>query len=77
MYWRRNVAKQKREMYDIHHRKPRSLGGDNSAENTVKVRKNAHRAWHLLFGNADPYMIANIINSVFIDPDYEFEVKKK
>ena len=45
--------------YDRHHILPRSrckeLGIDPNFEgNTIRVKTNRHRAWHLLFGNKTP-----------------------
>ena len=60
-----------------HHRKPRSLGGDNSKANISNVCRDKHAAWHLLFKNHPPERIALIINNVWLDPDYEFVVVKK
>jgi hypothetical protein len=60
-----------------HHRKPRSLGGDNSSRNRSIVDRDKHNAWHLLFKNHPPERIALIINNVWLDPDYIFVVVRK
>lgn len=60
-----------------HHRKPRSLGGNNSERNISKVNRDKHDAWHLLFRNYNPHQIATIINNVWLDPDYKFVVEKE
>ena len=54
-----------------HHRKCRSHGGSSHPSNISMVTTKQHQAWHLLFGNHYPEMIAKIINRVWIDPDYE------
>lgn len=59
--------KREREM-DIHHRKPRSLGGKNNPENLSEVPITEHRAWHTLFKNFGPIVIAAIINAAWLDP---------
>ena len=41
----------------------------------VSVSK--HRAWHTLFSNYDAQQIANIINEVWLDPQYKFIAVKK
>jgi hypothetical protein len=60
-----------------HHRKPRSLGGKHGEENISLVCSRKHEAWHLLFSNHTPEHIAIIINNVWLDPHYEFIVRKK
>lgn len=55
---------------DIHHRKPRSLGGDDSPRNLVKVPRAKHTAWHTLFANWSPLQIARHINAIWLDADY-------
>ena len=60
-----------------HHRRPRSLGGDNSRENLVTVLDCQHRAWHKLFDNYDPHTIARIINTTWLDPRYELVVRER
>lgn len=54
-----------------HHRKPRSLQGSHEQDNISYVRTNKHSAWHLLFGNYTPEMIAKIITSVWLDPEFK------
>ena len=63
-----------------HHRRPESLGGKRIPENISLVPNHKHRAWHALFKNHPPEVIAQIINKVWLDPDFEFIVvprKKK
>jgi hypothetical protein len=55
-----------------HHRKPRSRGGNSKARNISLVTREKHEAWHLLFRNASPYQIAEIINAIWLDADYVF-----
>lgn len=57
---------------DKHHRKPRSIGGDNSNRNISMVNQKMHRAWHTLFKNKTAYEIAELINEFWLDPDYKF-----
>lgn len=54
-----------------HHRKPKSLGGKSITINVILVPQNKHNAWHLLFDNHTPEMIAKIINQTWLDPMYE------
>lgn len=60
-----------------HHRRPVSLKGSDSFRNISWVSKTRHAAWHTLFGNMTPQDIARTVNSVYLDPDYEFIVRKK
>lgn len=61
----------------IHHRHPRSLGGDSRRVNISLVAEEAHRAWHRLFQNYPPEEIARIINETWLDYRYTFVVRKK
>lgn len=60
-----------------HHRKPQSLGGENTDRNKSYVSVLRHRAWHTLFENMDPYEIAKVINDIWLDRDYILVVHKK
>jgi len=71
------MSKRKREVKSRHHRKPRSLGGDNKNENIIIVSQELHRAWHLLFQNLTPEQICTVINTMWLDPDYYFICKKR
>lgn len=62
--------KEKREV-DIHHRRPRSLGGSNKPENLSTVSKSQHRAWHTLFWNLPPAGIVAVINALWLDPEWK------
>ncbi len=67
----------RRKFYDEHHRKPRSKGGTNEKRNISRVPRKIHECWHILFSNLDPQEIADIINAVWLDPDYKFIVRKR
>ncbi len=47
-----------------HHRRPRSLGGNNAPYNKSYVESTMHCAWHNIFGNMNAYQIANHINEM-------------
>ena len=70
------MAKQKYQT-DEHHRKPRSIGGRNVADNIVIVNKHQHESWHNLFSNMPAPAIVAIINETWIDPDYEISIKRR
>lgn len=55
---------------DIHHRNPRSTGGDNRSSNLSDVDRGQHRAWHRLFHNFGPIVIAGIINQTWLHADW-------
>lgn len=46
-----------------HHNKPRSRGGTNNKENTIKIPWLRHNAWHLLFANKTPEEITELIKT--------------
>jgi hypothetical protein len=62
---------------DRHHRKARSLGGTNIRSNISKVRTADHQAFHRLFGPGLVQNIAEILNAIWIDPDYELVFRKR
>ena len=64
-------------MTSLHHRKPRSLGGRREPKNLVRLPHKKHQAWHLLFANFTPQQIADEINRLYLDPDYEIVVRKR
>ena len=59
-----------------HHRIPVAQGGRHGP--VSRVTKKRHQAWHTLFdGTLKPEDIAAIINTIWLDPRYYFEVKRK
>lgn len=72
--WRKRLNKMH---LDKHHRKPSSLGGDNSEENISHVPIIQHQAWHILFSNHSPHTIAHIINDKWLDPEFELVVRRR
>lgn len=60
-----------------HHRRPKSLGGTDSAQNCSWVQPSQHKAWHRLFDNCPPDSIAHIINAIWLDPSYELVVRRR
>jgi hypothetical protein len=59
-----------------HHRKCRSHG-QGKRGNVVLVRDDYHRAYHLLFANHYPWIVAEILNKTWIDPDYQLICVKR
>lgn len=39
--------------------------------NTVRISKLAHQSYHNLFLNAYPWEVAEVLNLLFIDPDFK------
>ncbi len=64
-------------VYTTHHKKCRSNGGTDDESNLVRVPSHLHIAWHLLFKNWEAELIAKFINEVWIDPNFEFIVRRK
>lgn len=60
-----------------HHRKPKSLGGEDRDFNISMVNDKKHQSWHNLFDNKEPHEIAKIINNIWLDPDFEFIVRRR
>jgi hypothetical protein len=60
-----------------HHRKPRSLGGTRSRENISRIPAKKHTAWHILFQNFSAEQIAEEINRLYLDPDYELVLRRR
>jgi hypothetical protein len=61
----------------VHHRRPTSIGGTNQKRNLRRVLVTQHQAWHTLFHNYEADVIARIINTTWLDPDFEFIVRKR
>jgi len=55
------------EKYNLHHRRPRSLGGSDSPSNLSYVDKKKHNAFHIIFGNANPLQTAHILGILYKD----------
>jgi hypothetical protein len=68
------MSKHKYEPRDKHHRRCKSRQGSDDNSNISSVPQHYHRAWHLLFENLTPHNIAEIINTVWIDPRYRLVV---
>jgi len=68
------MSKKKRRKYRLHrhHRRPRSIGGSNEDFNISLVNRDQHVAWHQLFRNYEPKVIASMISAVWLDPDFYF-----
>lgn len=64
-------------MTDIHHRRARSIGGKGNKRNCIRVPKNQHEAYHLLFRNYTPEIVAEILNKYWIDPNYQLVCLKR
>jgi len=59
--------------YNWHHRKPKVRGGsgDKSSPNMVCVSIEQHRAYHTLFGTMSVPEIVDVLNNIWIDPEWE------
>lgn len=73
----RTNRREYREALSTHHRRPRSLDGTNEARNLIELPRSKHSAWHILFQNWPAERIAFEINNRYLDPDYEFVVRRK
>jgi len=61
-----------------HHRRPKAQKGKNSKRNISWVSQVEHRSWHTIFnGMLTPLEIADIINTKFLDPDWELIAIRK
>lgn len=50
-----------------HHRRSRSVGGQDIASNISYVKLSDHKHWHTLFGNMNAYQICNQLNVLQIE----------
>jgi len=57
---------------DRHHRKPRSLGGDNGDWNISLVPHKLHMAYHHIIGNGNPLQLASRLNCLPFLQEYYF-----
>jgi hypothetical protein len=60
-----------------HHRKNRAAGGTDDVRNISTVSVKQHRAFHALFGDSESVEIMRALNTIWIDPDYEFVLRRK
>lgn len=61
--------------YNVHHRLPRSRGGQSTPENLSIVPKEYHEAYNLLFGgNPTAQEVCKVLNEIWIDPAYRLIV---
>lgn len=66
----------RQDRYDEHHRRPKAQGGRR--EDTVRVPRKDHEAWHRLFpGHLLPEQIADIINTTWLDHRFKFVVVRR
>lgn len=54
-----------------HHRRCKSNGGTNEASNISMVTEEQHRAYHLLFKNHPPQVVASILTHTWIDSRFK------
>lgn len=66
----------RKDRYNIHHRRPQSIGGDSRPANLSEVRIDHHKAWHTLFGNMTAQEIMSEINDKWLDYRYKMTVHK-
>ena len=80
------MSKRKRRKYrhrrlpqgtNRHHRLPKSRGGRDSGQNISVVPVNQHQAWHTMFANMQAWEIADKINRVWLDPEYELVLVRR
>jgi len=58
------MRKRKSKHNSRHHINPRSVGGDFSPENIVRVNSKKHEAYHILFDNRRPdEIIERLVNN--------------
>jgi len=69
------VKKTKR--VSVHHRTPRSHGGDNSPKNLVTVNDSRHKGWHQCFENKTPEQIVWELNNLWLPVDCKVSLKRR
>ena len=60
-----------------HHRKPKAMDGSDHPNNISTVSKVKHRAYHSLFKHGNPHHVADVLNKVWIDPEYKLTVIRR
>ena len=55
-----------------HHRNPKSKKGTGDSSNISIVPVADHNHWHAMFENKHPKEIVKLINTVWLDPRFEF-----
>lgn len=73
----KHKGRNRKRRFSTHHRKCRSNGGLTTEANCVRVDALKHECWHALFENHCAEKIAEIINLVWLDPEWELVAIKK
>lgn len=60
---------------EVHHRRPRSVGGTNSPSNISYVPSRKHNNYHTIFGDFNIFQVADKINAYFRPLGYLVYVK--
>lgn len=63
--------------HNVHHRRPTSRGGNDDETNISIVPVKVHDAFHLIFQNHSPEVIAQILSERWIDPNWEMIARLK
>jgi hypothetical protein len=72
------MSRHKRKPFrEQHHRKMKSHQGTDDPRNISWVTQRQHSAFHHLFGNCELIDIMKALNTIWIDPDYEFVLRRK
>lgn len=56
----------------IHHRLPKSHTKDGLGGYPIEIKDNLHHAWHVLFQDYDADKICYLINTYYLNPEWEF-----
>lgn len=56
----------------IHHRLPKSKSKDGLGGYPIEIKDNLHRAWHTVFQDFEPDKICFLINTYYLNPEWEF-----
>lgn len=69
-----NTTHEKHPLKDtsIHHRLPKSRSADGQGGYPIEIKDNLHHHWHALFEDYEPDKICFMINTYFLNPEWEF-----
>lgn len=61
----------------IHHRLPKSKTGDGLGGYPIEIKDNLHHAWHTVFQDFDADKICFLINTYYLNPEWEFICERR
>ena len=75
--WNETDEKHPCKTTSIHHRLPKSKSSDGLGGYPIEINDTCHRAWHTLFQDYDADKICFLINTYYLNPEWEFVCERR